>query len=368
MRDNSTDYRELFLTDVPLMDVRAPVEFDKGAFPMAINRPLMNDSERERVGTSYKQHGQQAAIDLGHQLVSGPLKQQRIDAWVAFASAQPRGLLYCFRGGLRSQITQQWLKSEAGIDYPRVIGGYKALRSYLIEVTDAAVAECDFVLIGGLTGSGKTQVLSQLDNALDLEGHANHRGSSFGKHATPQPEQISFENALAIDILKKRAKGQQQFVLEDEGRVVGSRAIPLGLFRGMQEYPMVWLEESFELRVERILKDYVTDLCAEFIQVHGIATGFGVFSQRLRESLSSILKRLGGERYQRLAALMDAALIEQERSGAVDLHRAWISGLLGEYYDPMYAFQRDSKGARIEFAGDHGAILQYLQERRGRAG
>jgi tRNA 2-selenouridine synthase len=368
MPDNSAAYRDIFLNDVPLMDVRAPVEFHKGAFPLAINRPLMNDLEREQVGTSYKQQGQEAAIKLGHELVSGPLKQQRIEDWAAFAKANPQGLLYCFRGGLRSQITQQWLKSEAGIAYPRVIGGYKALRSYLIEVTDQAVAECDFVLIGGLTGSGKTEVLTQLNNALDLEGHANHRGSSFGKHATPQPAQISFENALAIDILKKRAHGINQYVLEDEGRVVGSRAIPLELFRGMQQYPMVWLEEAFEARVERILKDYVIDLCAEYIQVQGIETGFTVFAERLRESLASILKRLGGERYQRLAALMDAALNEQEQSGSVDLHRGWISGLLGEYYDPMYAFQRDSKGARIEFAGDHAAILQYLQERRNRRG
>ena len=368
MRDNSADYRDIFLNDVPLMDVRAPVEFDKGAFPLAINRPLMNDLEREQVGTSYKQQGQEAAIKLGHELVSGSLKQQRIEGWAAFARAHPRGLLYCFRGGLRSQITQQWLKSEAGIEYPRVIGGYKALRSYLIEVTDQAVAQCDFVLIGGLTGSGKTEVLKQLSNALDLEGHANHRGSSFGKHATPQPAQISFENALAIDILKKRANGIDQFVLEDEGRVVGSRAIPLELYRGMQQYPMVWLDETFDARVERILKDYVVDLCAEYIQVQGIETGFGVFAERLRESLASILKRLGGERYQRLATLVDEALIEQEKSGSVELHRGWISGLLGEYYDPMYAFQRDSKGARIEFAGDHGAILEYLQDRRNRRG
>lgn len=367
MRDNCTDLRELFLDDVPLMDVRAPVEFEKGAFPQSFNLPLMNDLEREQVGTCYKQKGQQAAIELGHRLVCGQTKQARIDAWSAFARSHPTGFLYCFRGGLRSQLTQQWLKDEAGIEYPRVIGGYKALRTYLIDVTDAAVAECDFVLIGGLTGSGKTQVLTRLGNALDLEGHANHRGSSFGKHATPQPAQISFENALAVDILKKRAAGVTQFVLEDEGRVVGSRAIPLGLFRGMQQYPLVWLEERFELRVERILTDYVVDLCAEFIQVHGVEQGFSVFAARLRESLASIVKRLGGERYQRLAAIMDCALIEQEKSGTVDEHRGWIAGLLGEYYDPMYAFQRDSKGARIEFAGDHDAVLQYLQARRDRA-
>jgi hypothetical protein len=88
-----------------------------------------------------------------------------------------------------------------------VVGGYKAMRSLLLETTQQAVEQCDFVLLGGLTGTGKTDVLHQLDNVLDLEGHANHRGSSFGKRATAQPAQIDFENALAIDVLKKRARG-----------------------------------------------------------------------------------------------------------------------------------------------------------------
>jgi len=366
MRDNSADYRDIFLNDIPLVDVRAPVEFDKGAFPQSHNLPLMNDLEREKVGTCYKQHGQHAAIELGHQLVSGQVKQDRIDAWVAFALARPQGFLYCFRGGLRSQLTQQWLKSEAGIEYPRVIDGYKAMRTYLIEVIDSAVAECDFVLVGGLTGSGKTEVLAQLSNNLDLEAHANHRGSSFGKHATAQPAQISFENTLAIDVLKKRARGVNQFVIEDEGRAVGSRAVPLTLYQGMQRYPLVWLEENFENRVERILKDYVVNLCAEFIGVHGIEQGFSTYAATLRQSLSSIVKRLGGERYKRLSAIMDAALIEQERSGEVELHRGWISGMLDEYYDPMYAFQRDSKGPRIEFSGERAAVIEYLQDRAAR--
>ena len=133
MPENLTDFRHIFLNDVPMMDVRAPVEFGQGAFPGVVNHPLMNDDERQQVGTCYKQKGQDAAIALGHQLVSGATKQQRIEAWAGFAQAQPQGVLYCFRGGLRSQIVQQWLKSEAGIDYPRVIGGYKALRSFLID-------------------------------------------------------------------------------------------------------------------------------------------------------------------------------------------------------------------------------------------
>jgi len=363
MRSNSAHYRDIFLHDLPLMDVRAPVEYTKGAFPHTVNLPLMNDIERQKVGTCYKQHGQDAAIELGHQLVTGPLKAARIEAWAAFARANPNGYLYCFRGGLRSQITQQWLKEEAGIEYPRVIGGYKALRNFLIDTTEAAVTECDFVIVGGLTGTGKTEVLAQLDNPLDLEGLANHRGSSFGKHATPQPGQIDFENLLAIDLLKKRAAGIQQFVIEDESRLIGSCSLPLPLHQGMQQYPLVWLEDSLEGRIERILGDYVIDLSAEFVALHGAEQGMIAFAERLQQSLRNIVKRLGGERYQRLAAIMDEALAEQQRSGAVDLHRGWIEGLLGEYYDPMYAYQRESKAARIEFSGDQQAVVEYLRQR-----
>lgn len=363
MRENATDFRDLFLNDRPMMDVRAPVEFDKGAFPGVQNLPLMNDVERQAVGTCYKQQGQQAAIELGHRLVSGEIKHARLEAWAEFARTHPDGYLYCFRGGLRSQITQQWLKDEAGIDFPRVVGGYKAMRSYLIEVTDAATAECGMVLLGGLTGSGKTDVLVGLPNGLDLEGLANHRGSSFGRHATPQPAQIDFENALAVDLLKKRAAGIEQLVVEDEARAVGSRAIPVEFFRRMQAQPVVWLEDPFESRVQRILKDYVIDLCAEFVALLGAQMGWQAFAERLRQSLSSNLKRLGGERYQRLALMLEMALEEQASSGEVELHRGWIDILLKEYYDPMYAYQRDSKQLRVEFSGERDAVVEYLRDR-----
>ncbi|CAH0321107.1 tRNA 2-selenouridine synthase [Pseudomonas koreensis] len=362
MLRDCTDYRDIFLNDRPMMDVRAPVEFHKGAFPGVVNLPLMNDLERQKIGTCYKQHGQQAAIELGHQLVSGSVKAERIQAWADFARAHPDGYLYCFRGGLRSQITQQWLRDEAGIDYPRVGGGYKAMRSFLIDTLEQAIAQCDFVLLGGMTGTGKTEVLVQLRNGVDLEGHANHRGSSFGKRATGQPSNIDFENRLAIDFLKKRDAGIEQFVLEDESRVVGSCALPLPLYQGMQQYPMVWLEDRFEDRVERILRDYVIDLSAEFASVHG-ENGFALFSERLLESLNNVQKRLGGERHSRMLVLMEQALAEQARSGAVEMHRGWIEGLLREYYDPMYVFQREKKGGRIEFAGERGAVIEYLRGR-----
>lgn len=170
-----------------------------------------------------------------------------------------------------------------------------------------------------MTGTGKTEVLGQLRNALDLEGHANHRGSSFGKRAAAQPSNIDFENRLAVDLLKKRATGIDQFVVEDESRMIGNCALPLPLHKGMQTFPMVWLEDSVEGRVERILKDYVVDLCAEFIEVFG-ETGQRLFAERLTQSLANIHKRLGGERFQRLQAVLQKdALAEQARSGAVEL-------------------------------------------------
>lgn len=364
MSRDITDYRSLFLNDIPMMDTRAPVEFNKGAFPGAVNLPLMTDLERQRVGTCYKQHGQQAAIVLGHQLVGGEVKAARLQAWADFTRAHPNGVLYCFRGGLRSQIVQQWLL-EAGIDFPRVGGGYKAMRGFLMQTVEQAVAQADFVLLGGMTGTGKTDVIVQLENSLDLEGHANHRGSSFGKRATGQPSNIDFENRLAVDLLKKQDRGIESFVLEDESRMVGRCALPLALYQGMQRFPMVWLEDSQESRVERILRDYVVELCAEFVAVYA-EQGFQLFAERLLGSLDNIHKRLGGERHQRMKALMQAALEEQERSGAVELHRGWIEGLLTEYYDPMYAFQRESKGERIEFAGERAAVLEYLRNRRKR--
>jgi tRNA 2-selenouridine synthase len=136
----------------------------------------------------------------------------------------------------------------------------------------------------------------------------------------------------------------------------------------MGQSPVVWLEEALEGRVERILKDYVVDSAAEFIAVHGPQAGIEAYATRLRRSLDAIVKRLGGERHSRLAEIMDAALAEQKRTGAVDRHRDWIEALLREYYDPMYAYQKQKKAERIVFAGDRGAVLEYLQQQRDVAG
>lgn len=361
MRGDTADYREVFLSGAPLMDTRAPVEFAKGAFPGAVNLPLMNDGERQAVGTCYKRQGQEAAIALGHRLVSGAVKAERVEAWARFVQAHPEGYLYCFRGGLRSQIVQQWVEAATGIRYPRIAGGYKAMRNFLLGELEDAAAQCRFIVLGGMTGTGKTDVLRELANGIDLEGRAHHRGSSFGRHATAQPAQIDFENRLAIDFLKKRAAGCNAFVVEDEARYIGSCSLPLPLAHIMPVSPVVWLEDSFDNRVSRILRDYVVDLRAEFVARHGEESGHELFAWRLRESLDRIARRLGDARYRQIGALMDEALQIHGRSGDVEPHRCWIMRLLTEYYDPMYSYQGQTRRPRVVFSGSRDEVLAYLQ-------
>ncbi|MFH7479521.1 tRNA 2-selenouridine(34) synthase MnmH, partial [Pseudomonas syringae pv. tagetis] len=76
-----------------------------------------------------------------------------------FAIANPDVYLYCFRGGLRSQTVQRCLK-EAGVDYPRILGGFKAMRTFVLDTLHDAVTEWDLVVLGGMPGTGKTEVLT----------------------------------------------------------------------------------------------------------------------------------------------------------------------------------------------------------------
>lgn len=361
--------RSLFLHDIPLMDVRAPVEFAQGAFPCAVNHPLMNDSERHDVGLRYKQQGQDAAIKLGNKLVSGEIKEQRIAQWQAFAREHPDGYLYCFRGGLRSRTTQQWLQ-ESGVDLPLVNGGYKAMRRVLIDELEQSIADSRFIILAGKTGTGKTWLLKELSGAIDLEGFAHHRGSSFGRFPDGQPSQINFENSLAIALMKNRSRGINQFWLEDEGRLIGSLSLPLSLQKKMKESPLILLEEDLQYRISITLKDYVIDLeryYRNYYKQRDMQTSndntlesdepFKQFSSYLLDSLARIKKRLGGERYQKVEQQMQDALQEQKNSGNIDLHRIWIESLLTSYYDPMYEYQLENKQQQFVFRGNSHQIL-----------
>ncbi len=359
-RPDTNDYRALFLRPTPMMDMRAPAEFMHGAFPAALSLPLMSDAERAQVGICYKQQGQDAAIALGHQLVNGELKAQRLAQWAAFARQHPQGYLYCFRGGLRSKTVQRWLH-EDGIDYPLVTGGYKAMRHFLLEELERSVAAASFVLISGKTGTGKTRVLSHLVRAVDLEGLANHRGSSFGQMPTPQPSQIDFENGLSIALLRLLAQSPGPIFLEDEGRLIGCLALPEALREKMIVAPLLVVEQSLDERIDIVIEDYVLDLGRRYLEMYG-DDGARLHSEKLQGDLTRIRKRLGGLQHQQVSESMAAAFVRQWQDGDLCGHREWIALLLENYYDPMYEFQLSKRAGEQLFCGDRQAVVARAQQ------
>lgn len=358
-RPDTDDYRALFLTPTPMMDMRAPAEFERGAFPSALSLPLMSDDERAQVGTCYKRQGQEAAIALGHQLVTGELKAQRVARWVEFAQQHPQGYLYCFRGGLRSQIVQRWLREE-GVDLPLVIGGYKAMRRFLLEELERSIADASFVLVSGKTGTGKTRVISRLTRAVDLEGLANHRGSSFGQMPTPQPSQIDFENSLSISLMRALAKKREHIYLEDEGSLIGRLSLPDSLRRKMAAAPMLIVEQRLDERIDVVIDDYIVDLGERYALLYG-EEGAKLHSDKLHGDLTRIRKRLGGLQFQQVSAMMTVAFTRQRQDGDVSGHREWIGLLLEKYYDPMYEYQLSKRAGEKLFHGDRQAIVAWTR-------
>ncbi len=341
-RNDTDDFAAVFLNDVPLLDLRAPIEFSQGAFPFATTLPLMTDDERAKVGICYKRHGQDAAIKMGNKLVSGEICKERMDSWKDFITKNPEGYLYCFRGGLRSQTVQEWLKEE-GIKYPLIKGGYKAMRRFLIDKLEELSEEFKLIVIGGRTGTLKTDLILEVKNSIDLEGRANHRGSSFGRRVGGQPTAIDFENYIAIDLLKLKEKYSTIFI-EDEGVTIGSCSVPEPLRNQIKASPIYLVEATVDERVENILRDYVLGLSKEYIDedpVHGWCN----YKTSMFSSLDRIKKRLGGECHNRLYQLMDKAFSDTD--GDSDFHRDWIKTLMVEYYDPMYDFQLKKKQPRI---------------------
>ncbi len=356
------DYHSILLNDTPLLDVRAPVEFDQGAFPFAENFPLINDQEREAIGIRYKNQGQDKAIKLGHELVQGEIKSQRVAHWQNFFERYPQGVLYCFRGGMRSKISQQWIYEQTGQVYPRIKGGYKAMRRFLIDELETSTQQINPVMLGGRTGIGKTLLLQELKQQLDLEGIYHHRGSVFGKHVTPQPSQIDIENTLSIELLKLLDKKHSQIVLEDEGTNIGSRLIPDVLFQKMKQSPLILLDASVEQRVNITFQEYIVESLAEHQEHLGEASGFKSWSEQLQLSIDKIQRRLGGVRHQTLKALLNDAIEQQINNGDTEHHKQWIKTLLVDYYDPMYDFQTEKKLDRVVFKGEKEDVLSYLKQ------
>ena len=355
------DFLAIFLNDTPLIDTRAPVEFNKGAFPASVTLPLMTDDERRQVGICYKEKGQRAAIDLGHRLVNGEVKERRVAAWVDFARRHPEGYLYCWRGGMRSEICQQWMR-DAGCDYPRIRGGYKAMRRFLIDRFERICARRPLLLLGGRTGCNKTALIGELPGAVDLEGMANHLGSSFGRRPGGQPTQLNFENRLAVAMLKvdhRLDSPERSLLLEDEGRMIGRCALPPPLQKSMKSSPVVVLESPLEERVEHTFTNYILKRLDEWRGLAGQQQGFDAFAEDLTQSLCRVRKRLGGVRYREIGALLERALAAH-RDGKPESHRDWIERLLVDYYDPMYDYQLEKRRTLVVFRGDREAVRDYL--------
>ncbi|MBD2106984.1 tRNA 2-selenouridine(34) synthase MnmH [Nodosilinea sp. FACHB-13] len=297
----------------PILDVRSPGEFHQGHIPGAISFPLFTDAERAQVGTCYKQVGRESAVELGFDM-AGPKCGEFVRA--AKALAPDRHLrIHCWRGGMRSG-GMGWILELAGFTVHLLDGGYKAYRRW---VRETLATPKPIMILGGMTGSGKTLILQELaalgEPVLDLEGLANHRGSSFGALLLPpQPSVEHYENLLAdqwarfpSDSQGLAPKDQRPIWLEAESRRVGTCRIPDELFVQMDAAPGVEVVRSLDERLDLL------------VEIYGEASTEGLVAATER-----IQKRLGGDRTQ--------AAVQHIQSGNL---RAACAIIL-DYYDRAY--------------------------------
>ena len=341
---------QLILKDqIKLIDVRAPIEFKEGALPYSINLPILLDDEREIVGKTYKDKGNQVAIDVGHSIVNGEKKDKRVNQWLDLIQKNPKAQLYCARGGLRSEIAQAWLK-EAGCDIKTISGGFKALRNTCLSIlNDASNDDKKWMILSGRTGSAKTKLINILDNSICLEGLANHRGSAFGSFDTPQPTPINFENTLACEYLQIADK---TVYFEDESRTIGRLVIPENFYKKMSSSKIILVEEPIENRIQNIYEEYVKN------DKDGKTSN--IQSDELRLKLSRISKRLGGDNYKKVDILIKSAFDNNDKK----IHFEWIEILLTNYYDKMYDYQLEKKINRCEYSGTWISVKKYLISRK----
>ena len=310
----------------PLVDVRAPAEFAQGHIPGAHNLPLFSDEQRAAVGTTYKQQGRQAAVQLGLALVGPRLAElgARLQGLTEQGSTQSLRL-HCWRGGMRSE-SMAWLAGQLGLKVTLLEGGYKAFRRWVLASFETALP---IHLLGGRTGSGKTDLLlalaAQGAAVIDLEGLAHHRGSSFGSLGMPpQPSSEHYENRIAMAL--QQLEGSTQIWVEAESAQVGRCRIPAGLWKQMQEAPLLEIRRPLPERLDQLVAVYgVQDPCA------------------LREATERIARRLGP---QRTAAALVA--IEQQQWGEA-------AKQMLDYYDRCYdhELQRHGKQGGQRLLGHH---------------
>ncbi|MFH0761518.1 MAG: tRNA 2-selenouridine(34) synthase MnmH [Bacteroidota bacterium] len=299
---------------VPVIDVRAPAEYLHGHIPGAVNVPLFDDDERALVGTTYKQKSRSESIDLGLDIV-GP----KMSGFVKLArelASRKRILVHCWRGGMRS-ASMGWLLETAGFQVSVLKGGYKAYRSYIRE---NLVTGRKFIILGGLTGSGKTRWLNELkasgEPVCDLEALASHRGSVFGGIGLGnQPTNEQFENNLYA-LLRSFRQGDVIW-LEDESRLIGNVYLPDPLYSAMIASPLIRIEVPEELRVQIIIDEYAP-----------------LSREKLADGIRKISRRLGG--------LVTQQSLELLANGDYPA----VVRLILPYYDKTYAYSLQARQAQ----------------------
>lgn len=300
----------------PVLDVRSESEFEDGHIPGAFNIPLLNNHERSVVGTDYKQKGQTEAIKTGFRLV-GPRLEQMVEETKRFASDRDL-LIYCWRGGMRSKNFCGFI-SMAGVQSNLLKGGYKAYREKAFETFNKKLP---LIVIGGKTGSGKSELIRKLEAAgeqvLDLEQMANHKGSAFGGLLQPpQPTNEQFSNELFETIYDFNLN--RPIWVEDESIAIGKIFLPKPFFDQKKSAPVIQIEVDKQIRIERLVQEYGPADRSEFLA-----------------AMERIIKKLGGQ-------LFNEAKDYLLRG---DLHHT--INILLTYYDKAYLSSLEKKSSNIE--------------------
>lgn len=325
---------------IPVIDVRSPSEFVYGHIPCAISIPLFDDEERALVGTRYHNSGKDAGFMLGLE-IAGPKLGGYVKKLHSVVPVHSPIIVYCWRGGMRSN-SMAWLFSQAGYDVQVIKGGYKAFRSYIREEIST---KYEFTVIGGMTGSGKTEVLSRLKQlghqVIDLEALACHKGSVFGHLGQQEQPNNEWFEILIWDELRKLDPSKPVFI-EDESRSIGKVSLPEPFFMKLQHSPICVLQVDVSSRINRLVEDYGNFPCEVLI-----------------DDIDKLKKYLGGE--------MHAKVVTAVMTG--DLHSA--VGMLLSYYDKKYSESvvrhriDNSKVRSVECSGDINSIVDKLLENTG---
>jgi tRNA 2-selenouridine synthase len=309
--------------DYTFVDVRAPIEFKEDHIPGAINIPLLSDEERAIVGTLYKKEGKENAIDKGLEFIS-PKLPEMINKYKKLKNI----IIYCFRGGMRSNSIASLLNSM-DIEVEVLERGYKEYRKFVMEKLEKVKIN-NLHILYGLTGSGKTEILNQLPNSLDLEGCAQHRGSIFGDINLEPKSQKFFESLLLIRITE--LKDEKLIFTEGESRKIGKVQIPLAIWKEMQKAKKIKVVNTIEQRVDRIYKEYCNKIDID------------LFCSKL----DMIVKYLGNKKVAELKELLKENKLKE-----------FIKIILLEYYDKLYAHTIDSKEYEFEI-NDKKELLSHL--------